>query len=800
MSLHVAPAPTRETPVDELGEGSLPRAQPVAGPASVVQVRGDGIRAALAVPASTPAPQSAGEPSHAARRLVPSESAGSALTRRLLLAPSLVVLVLGSLIFLGLRSDWYGPIVGAALFILTGIGLSVLLTLTTASALQRSERALRQSEEHIHALVESGSGYIMIFDRDGTVTYVGPLVEKLLGYRPEQVLGKWADTLIHPEDLPHVHQMIGAIFATPGEVVRLEFRIRSDEGRWRVFESFGRTLRADSGDSGAVVNARDITAHKEAERLAEIAERERREKTALLESTSEGIYGVDLRGCCTFVNEAALRMLGYASEECMGQNMHRLMHHTRPDGTPYPEEECFIFQAFRQGRGVRAENEVLWRKDGTAFPAFYSSSPILQDGVVQGAVITFADITDYKEAEQALRRAKAEAENANRAKSDFLSRMSHELRTPMNSILGFGQLLARQEPAADKRRSIDHILRAGKHLLRLIDEVLDLARIEANRQQLSLEPVKVDSVVQEAISLIRPLAEQRDCLLVDARTENDDLHVRADRQRLTQVLLNLLSNAIKYNRPGGRVTVWCDTAEGAGGRRLEERRVRIHVRDTGHGIPTERLDELFVPFSRLGAEQTDVEGTGLGLALSQRLVEAMAGHLSVESVVGEGSTFSVELTLTESPIARWANASLEAAGSPAPERAMRAATLLYVEDNLANFSLIQSILAAHPQVHLIPALQGRRGLDLAGEHVPDLILLDLHLPDIPGEEVLRQLRSDERTRDIPVVIISADATLSRIQRLRAAGADDYLTKPLDVDGFLAAVERALGATVRPALS
>src|SRR5690606_17167223 len=260
----------------------------------------------------------------------------------------------------------------------------------------------------------------------------------------------------------------------------------------------------------------------------------------------------------------------------------------------------------------------------------------------------------------------------------------------------------------------------------------------------------------------------------------------ADRQRLAQVLLNLLSNAVKYNRAGGRVSIYCDQIASPEG--VEQ--VRIAVRDTGPGIPADKIDRLFVPFERLGAEQSHVEGTGLGLALSKRLVEAMGGSISLETVEGRGSTFQVTLERIESPTAQvtpalTATRETRGAGSGQP------AKLLYVEDNLPNLTLIEAILADRPEIELLPALQGQMGIYLAVEHRPDLILLDLHLPDLQGEEVLARLRADERTRDIPVVVVSADATAVSLQRLLAAGAAAYLTKPIDVGEFLSTVDRFL---------
>jgi CheY-like chemotaxis protein len=348
----------------------------------------------------------------------------------------------------------------------------------------------------------------------------------------------------------------------------------------------------------------------------------------------------------------------------------------------------------------------------------------------------------------------------------------------MNSILGFAQLLGRADLPTQQAKSVYHILKAGRHLLQLINEVLEIARIEAGRENFSLEPVALVPALQEALGLVRPLAQQWEVELREGALPRE-AYVQADRQRLVQVLLNLLSNAIKYNRPHGHVRVTCA--------RDGEDRWKVCVEDSGRGIAPERVGELFTPFSRLGAESTEVEGTGLGLALSQRLCEAMGGELVLERSSEEGSVFRVAFPLVPDPLL-----ALEETGAHVALAAPhRDATLLYIEDNLANLSLVDTILLSRPGWRTIPALQGKLGVELAREHLPDVVLLDLHLPDISGDEVLRRLRADPRTASIPVIIVSADATTGTFQRVRAAGANAYLTKPLDVDEFLRVVESFL---------
>ncbi|MBI5087438.1 MAG: response regulator [Actinobacteria bacterium] len=397
---------------------------------------------------------------------------------------------------------------------------------------------------------------------------------------------------------------------------------------------------------------------------------------------------------------------------------------------------------------------------------------------------------DLRAAVAELERAREAADGANKAKSQFLSRMSHELRTPLNAVLGFAQVLELSDLEPRDRDSVEHILKGGNHLLSLINEVIDISRVESGDISLSPESVLANELVTETLDLMRPLATARSIHIASDRRSTCLHYVFADRQRLKQILLNLLSNAVKYNRVGGTVAVTCEEVAG--------NRLRLKVTDTGAGIAPDDIRLLFVPFERLGANLTDVEGSGIGLALSKRLAEAMGGELGVESTVGTGSTFWVELPLVEGAVERYERLSATVAPhghEPAPA-AESAQHVLYIEDNLANITLVQRILADRGDIELVPAMQGRLGVDLAHQRRPDLILLDLHLPDIQGDEVLRQLRDDPATASIPVVVVSADATAGQVQRLQSAGAVAYLTKPFNVRELLQTIDEYLDASVR----
>jgi signal transduction histidine kinase/ActR/RegA family two-component response regulator len=388
---------------------------------------------------------------------------------------------------------------------------------------------------------------------------------------------------------------------------------------------------------------------------------------------------------------------------------------------------------------------------------------------------------DLRETMTDLEVARAAADSANKAKSQFLSGMSHELRTPLNAVLGFAQLIELNESLPDADRdAVAHIIRGGSHLLTLINEVLDISRVESGEMAMSPESVLVANVIDEVIDLMRPLAAARSINLIDGPSTCVH-YVFADKQRLKQILLNLVSNAVKYNRVGGSVSVSCEEVTAT--------RLRIKVIDSGHGISKEDIGLLFEPFERLGATLSDIEGSGIGLTLSRRLAEAMQGTLDVESAVGNGSTFWVELPLVEGTVERYERLPHNVQPVPASPGGNR--RILCIEDNLANITLIKRILGQLTDIELISAMQGRIGLDLARDHQPDLILMDLHLPDMTGEEVLGTLRTNPATRSIPVIVVSADATAHQIQRLKAAGASAYITKPFNVRELISTITEQL---------
>ena len=650
---------------------------------------------------------------------------------------------------------------------------------------KKAEEALRESEARSRAVIQNALDCVVTIDHHGRVVEFNPAAQETFGYTREEAVGADLRGLIVPPRFQEAHRQGISRFLKTGEGPVLNRRVevpalRKDGAEITV--ELAATAITDLDPPLFTAYMRDVTEQKQAD--AALRESEERLRFAL-EAGGMGTFEwfiqegrVSWSPDLEILHEMGPGGFGGRLEDVMAdvhlEDRERLVASVQAavaGGRPHDVEY----------RSVLPSGKQIW---------LGAKGRVIRDesGQPQRMVGICTDITARKEAEVAIRGAMEEAEAANRAKSEFLSRMSHELRTPMNSILGFAQILARKPLPPDQMRSVDYILKAGRHLLELINEVLDIARIEANRMQLSLEPVGVNSILSEARNLIQPLASQRQCR-IEARLDTAfDWHVRADRQRLNQVLLNLLSNAVKFNRPDGAVFL---TSEYSAEDGVE--RVWIRVRDTGPGIAAEKLDRLFIPFERLGADQSGIEGTGLGLALSKRLVEAMGGTLTVESTEGEGSTFSIGLEQVESPLERLErsgqlNGIDGAESAPAPEKK---ATLLYIEDNLANLSLIETILAERSEIALLSALQGRLGLDLAWEHQPDLILLDLHLPDMSGENVLRRLQAEPRTAEIPVVVISADATAGTIERLLGAGAHGYLPKPLDVDQFLNTVDEIL---------
>lgn len=512
-----------------------------------------------------------------------------------------------------------------------------------------------------------------------------------------------------------------------------------------------------------------------AERGRALRENEERLRLIIDGVKDYGIFALDTLGYVTSWNAGAERIKGYTEQEIVGQ--HFSVFYPPEERPQHPE--VALGNATRDGHYM----EEAWRsrKDGSRFWAsVVITAQYDNTGALRGFSKITRDITDRRTAEIALRAAQEESERASRAKSEFLSRMSHELRTPLNSILGFAQLLDMDAHAGQKAQ-VGHILRAGQHLLKLINEVLDIARIEAGRMPLNIESVPLATALQEAMTLVSPMAADGHIHLLPLPSFPPGQGVIADRQRLTQVLLNLLSNAIKYNRDKGQVSI--EVA-------VDAQRIAVSVCDTGKGIAPDRLDQLFKPFERLETDP-DVEGSGLGLALSKSLLEMMGGNLSVESQPGSGSRFTFELPAVV--LKPSANPAVEASdirtSIPTPVSPRVQGKLLCIEENLSSLALIETLLERRPGIKLLSSMQGKLGLELAERHAPQLILLDLSLPDIDSLTVVQRLRQSPSTRMTPLLIMTADTDDRTQAALRDAGATDVLIKPMHIPSFLAHLDR-----------
>ena len=633
--------------------------------------------------------------------------------------------------------------------------------------------ALETSDQNSRQLFDEAPIGMAVVGLDEHFQQVNARFASMVGYSESELLSRTPIEITHPDDVDETKRLVRGMLAGT-ERCEVEKRYVRKNGDILWVTRTACIIRDKTGQpSHFLIMVEDITERKRAE--AALRESKRHLEAALeanqliMDNSQDVICTVDEGGRFATMNEASETLFGFTPQELIGR---RYMEFVHPDDRLLTEKTEADLVA--TGRVADFVNRYV-RKDGSIVSVLWSASWSASKKMM---FCVAHDVTERTRIEAALRDAKEEADRANRAKSEFLSRMSHELRTPLNAILGFGQLLERQNPTEQQRSRVEHIISAGRHLLNLINEVLDISRIEAGHLQLSVEPVAVAVVLDEALNLMRPLAADRSMeLSVDVQLESD-LHVLADGQRLKQVLLNLLTNAVKYTAVGGRVAVTVDTSDPS--------KLRLVVTDTGAGIASDKLRRLFTPFDRLGVELSGVEGTGLGLALCQRLMHAMGGEIGVTSRVGKGSAFWIELPAANSPLKTLPKGRNARALEPAASA--ESGKILYIEDNLSNLTLVEQMLAEQPHIQLITAMQGGLGIDLARQHLPDLILLDLHLPDLPGHKVLARLRRDKLTRDIPVVIISADATARQIERLMAAGARSYLTKPLDIPDFFEVIE------------
>ena len=694
--------------------------------------------------------------------------------------------------------------------------IGYLLIGTDNTARKEAEEALLRAGALQSAIFNSANFSSIATDAQGVIQIFNVGAERMLGYTaadvvdkitpanisdPQEVIER-AESLSHELDAAIAPGFEALVFkASRGieDIYELTY-IRKDGSRFPAIVSVTALRDAQDAIIGYLLIGTDNTARKQVEAEQALLDQSLRDQQfytrSLIESNVDALMTTDPRGIISDVNQQMVALTGCTRDEMIGAPFKNYF-------TDQKRAEAGIKRVVREGKVTNYELTAIAR-DGTQTVVSYNASLFYdRDRNLKGVFAAARDVTERKQFEQTLQInnvelevAKGAAEKANLAKSDFLSSMSHELRTPLNGVLGFAQLMesADPPPTATQQRSISQILKGGWYLLRLINEILDLAMIESGKVTISSEPMSLTEVLHDCQVLIGPQAQTRGIGLVFPSFDHA-LYIHADLTRVKQVMINLLSNAIKYNRPGGVVTVRFE--------RTAADRVRILVADSGAGLGPAQLAQLFQPFNRLGQENSTEEGTGIGLVVTKQLVELMDGAIGVSSTPGIGTEFWVEFPSAVAPALDEAFVALP----PRPEQITvpeegdsKQRTLLYVEDNPANMELVEQLISRRPDIKLITAINGHLGIVLARACQPDVILMDINLPGLSGFGALKILRNDPCTAHIPVMALSANAVPRDIEKGMESGFFRYLTKPIKVVEFMDALDVALNFASRHGLS
>ncbi len=676
----------------------------------------------------------------------------------------------------------------ALIIALTGGGAFALIRAVTIR--RKAEKELLLSVVKYRELFNNATEMIVTIDLKGNIQSANKAAESMVNYPLDEILAMNISDLMTPINMQKVMTMVEKKLKGDTKTV-YELEIMTKENETLQVEISSTIIYEFGRPVGSQAFVRDITQRKRTEaelkeyrdHLEEQVEKRTAEVRRLheaIEQSGEMVIITDATGVIEYANPATEKITGYNKSEMIGGKP-SLLNSGKHDYDFYKK----LWSTILQGN-VWSGHIINKKKSGDLYYEEMTISPLKNSaGEVTHFISIKRDISERIKAEETLKVAKEEAEKANKAKSVFLSSMSHELRTPLNAILGFAQLIMtdkKKPPSPSQKNSLTHILLSGDHLLELINEILDLSKIDAGKLNISPEDFALEPAIYEVIVAAKQLAIKRK-IKIHRYKEEEALFIRADLTRFRQVMLNLVSNAIKYNREEGEVTITAQPAE--------KNMLRINVIDTGHGIPDNKLDMLFEPFARFDAETSSIEGTGIGLTITKRLVEAMGGKIGLESAIGKGTRFYVDFPKGDKGKAK-AREERETQDDKRTINDEEAKTLLYVEDDTTNLALVKNILERRPNITILSAERGKEGLDIAFDEKPDIILLDIDLPDMNGYEVLTRLKTSDKTGDIPVVAVSAKAMPEDIEKGKSAGFDSYITKPINVSKFLEIIDTLLG--------